>query len=1576
MVLAVAYCPLIKTLTQKLYRISILPILAKTADLKTIMTIMMQRLLTLICIVCLSTGAYADDKGKGKPAKVSKKMHEYLMSRVANKHVLTKKGGPKASGFSVATEQMASAIQDPDDGGGQTPSTEPMDANILERSKATPNVTAETTDLLGEQIDLNSGSISFKQTDISLPGNSGLEVAIRRTFRGKGGWGAGMADFSDWNLDIPHIQTTLGYFYASDSHNYSGSWGDNQGCSGPLNPGYTFDAYKIYQDYQYWNGDTLNVPGHVNDKLLEPTSNLVADLGGNTAGITRVTKSNWRIKCVARNVPGSPLGTEQFEGFVAYAPNGTVYTFDELRLIADPKRPYRAGLDLMKFQTYMMVSKVEDRFGNWVKYEYGSDSQLTRIHANDGREIILSYGLTGDYSYNITKVSANGRDWLYNYAGTDERTLMSVTRPDLRQWQFRLGNVGYKKPQSSGCSFGGADRTTYTGTITHPHGAVGTFSVKETLHGISNVDRAKAYVDAKQVIPTCVGHMSLQNKTLTGPGLSPMNWTYSYSSNVGSFDTDNNTDDTKTTFVTAPDGSKTRHIYNRDWSSPAQGMQIKTEQFDTNGTTKLSTSQTTYAQAQWVGQSQMNKTNLKPMDYRVNTKQVLTTLHHSDGDTSYTTDYQVHNSLGTATKIYQHNSATGHKQYVKTTHVNHISGDYYVLQLPVTTEQSTDDSNYTQTSYNTYWDWDHSYHSKSRLAYRFGQWQSQHEYRTDGTMSKQTTNVLTDQGVGRTLNMGQSKRGKPQSYTTPKSRGYGSQTVSSVIDDNGWVISTNDFNYNDPSHVGSSINYTYDNMGRLTYINPVDSQWADTSIGYAYTTAGEATGIIAGMFKQTQTKGGFTQTTFFDALLRPVLTKTQGSGTTVYQNTQYNAYNKATFKGYPQTTAGNTTQGVTTTFDGMQREKTISQYGATGNTSFTYLKGNKRKVSDNRNNQTTTTYLAYGKPAYNTATFIDAPEGVDTSMQINEFGSITKITQGGLAEHRYYDSYQRLCQSYRADTGKTVYEYNDIGEMQWYAEGASGATNSCSRGDVAANEKVYLTYDNLGRIKYKNFSNSATADVDYYYDPNGNVTNVNSGPTQWSYKYNTQAQTTDETLKLDGQTFALKYGYDSLGNQSTLTYPSGRQISYAPNALGQPTKAGEFATGASYHANGTLTNFTYGNGLKYNLTLNNRQLPEQLKTLRGSTALSHLQYAYDANGNTSSITDHKDISYSISMGYDGLDRLTSANGKWGAANFTYDTMGNITSKNMGSMAVSYVYDPTTKRLNSASVTGSKSKNYSFTYDKKGAVTNTGSVQLLRNQAGQVTGTGGHTYVYDGSGKRVKDTKNGKHRYSIYDLSGRMIYQWDQQTETITDYIFLGKERVTEAQVSLGNGSQSVDNTNVGYTGHQWDKDTGLNYMQARYYDPLLGRFLSNDPLSFRDIHSFNRYAYANNNPYKYVDLNGESATGVVIAVMTADAVTPDPTDVVAIPKLVIYGGSLLAAQAIDSIVDLIVLDDIQDDEEKSEEEILEERRARRQETIDNYVDGYLPDVHDNHGMEHENNKKEDQEEPEKKSKDETSEQNN
>jgi RHS repeat-associated protein len=73
---------------------------------------------------------------------------------------------------------------------------------------------------------------------------------------------------------------------------------------------------------------------------------------------------------------------------------------------------------------------------------------------------------------------------------------------------------------------------------------------------------------------------------------------------------------------------------------------------------------------------------------------------------------------------------------------------------------------------------------------------------------------------------------------------------------------------------------------------------------------------------------------------------------------------------------------------------------------------------------------------------------------------------------------------------------------------------------------------------------------------------------------------------------------------------------------------------------------------------------------------------------------------------------------------------------------------------------------------------------------------------------------------------------------------------------------------VGYTGHKFDKALGLSYMQARYYDPVIGRFYSNDPVDYlghmqrgNSVHGFGRYTYANNNPYKYTDPDGKAICG-------------------------------------------------------------------------------------------------------------------
>ncbi|MDR1229078.1 MAG: HNH endonuclease [Azoarcus sp.] len=79
---------------------------------------------------------------------------------------------------------------------------------------------------------------------------------------------------------------------------------------------------------------------------------------------------------------------------------------------------------------------------------------------------------------------------------------------------------------------------------------------------------------------------------------------------------------------------------------------------------------------------------------------------------------------------------------------------------------------------------------------------------------------------------------------------------------------------------------------------------------------------------------------------------------------------------------------------------------------------------------------------------------------------------------------------------------------------------------------------------------------------------------------------------------------------------------------------------------------------------------------------------------------------------------------------------------------------------------------------------------------------------------------------------------------------------------LAYASQS---DNFGFSGKPYDKHTELSYYGARYYSPLTGRFIGVDPAEVdpENIHSFNRYAYGGNNPYRYTDPDGRSFIDVV-----------------------------------------------------------------------------------------------------------------
>ena len=93
-------------------------------------------------------------------------------------------------------------------------------------------------------------------------------------------------------------------------------------------------------------------------------------------------------------------------------------------------------------------------------------------------------------------------------------------------------------------------------------------------------------------------------------------------------------------------------------------------------------------------------------------------------------------------------------------------------------------------------------------------------------------------------------------------------------------------------------------------------------------------------------------------------------------------------------------------------------------------------------------------------------------------------------------------------------------------------------------------------------------------------------------------------------------------------------------------------------------------------------------------------------------------------------------------------------------------------------------------------------------------------------------------------------------ETDAAGVVLSRSRYAPFGARLGSSGDD----GPGYTGHVEDSVTGLVYAQQRYYDPVIGRFLSPDPVlaGFAQGGNFNRYWYANNNPYRFKDPDGRS----------------------------------------------------------------------------------------------------------------------
>ncbi|MBB6184649.1 RHS repeat domain-containing protein [Oleiagrimonas soli] len=149
-----------------------------------------------------------------------------------------------------------------------------------------------------------------------------------------------------------------------------------------------------------------------------------------------------------------------------------------------------------------------------------------------------------------------------------------------------------------------------------------------------------------------------------------------------------------------------------------------------------------------------------------------------------------------------------------------------------------------------------------------------------------------------------------------------------------------------------------------------------------------------------------------------------------------------------------------------------------------------------------------------------------------------------------------------------------------------------------------------------------------------------------------------------------------------------------------------------------------------------------------------------------------------------------------------------------------------------------------------------------------------------------------------------LYMTNYQSSVVLESDVQGGVTYQSSYQSYGLQPSAELQAGIGYAGHVGDPDAGLIYMQARYYDPVLGRFLSRDPVAPEptNIFNFSRYAYANNNPMRYTDPDGRCVDGVTCSLMFRDHIRwrmthPNaPAD--GLEKVALVGTAIMAAPTI------------------------------------------------------------------------------
>ena len=473
-------------------------------------------------------------------------------------------------------------------------------------------------------------------------------------------------------------------------------------------------------------------------------------------------------------------------------------------------------------------------------------------------------------------------------------------------------------------------------------------------------------------------------------------------------------------------------------------------------------------------------------------------------------------------------------------------------------------------------------------------------------------------------------------------------------------------------------------------------------------------------------------------------------------------------------------------------------------------------------------YLEYAYDNYGNISVITGETGKIAEMIYNKQGLVTKAVDysSGETSYYYYTFDGSLESEYRTSSdgslthyiitdsnGNTVEKTSVNGQTKTITTGTDKDGKSFVSNDGVTNETSTDDFGRTTQVRTVRSDGKLVFNTDYEY-ANGkaenSTTNLISKFSQsygsdsvLSYDYSYDANGNITEIKQNGK-LTNKYVYDSLNElKEEYDYVNKFYINYSYDGAGNLQNKYEQVLDPTY---GYPTGTQHGNTYEYTDT----SWKDKLTKVNGSNI------SYDANGNPLSYRD------GMSFEWENGRILKKINTSDSSIQMSYDSNGMRTQKSVDGVKTNYYYDSN------------------------------------KNLIALVKGNDTLLFYYDSDGSATSFSFNGTMYFYVKNLQGDVVRIIDLSGTEVASYVYDAWGNIKDTK-----GEPTIREINpFRYRGYVYDEETGLYYLQSRYYDPLTGRFLNADV--YADTQSgtplsTNMFAYCENNAINKSDDEGKDA---------------------------------------------------------------------------------------------------------------------